>query len=78
MQAPNRSGPGATGSCIAGLFWDPAKLDGSGGTRPDFMDHAVIYGLSMALGDYATNVVGYFGSVRAYTDNGYDYTWVFV
>jgi hypothetical protein len=62
---------GCTGNCYNGFFWDPA------GSSPDFMDNAVIYGLNVAQGSYAMNVVGYIGSVRVYTDNGYDYTWVF-
>lgn len=64
-------GGGCLGNCYNGFFWDPA------GAYPNFMNNAVIYGISMAQGSWATNTVGYFGSVRAYTTNGYDYTWVF-
>jgi hypothetical protein len=62
---------GCKGNCYNGLFWDPDEAS------PTFMDNAVIYGLNVAQGSYAMNVVGYIGSVRAYTTNGYDYVWVF-
>lgn len=58
-------------TCYNSLFYDPL------GSNSDFMDNAVIYGITMAQGTSAVRTVGYFGSVRVSTTNGYDYTWVF-
>jgi hypothetical protein len=65
---------GCGGNCKDGLFWDP------GTPNAGFMDRAVIYGLNLGQGNFANNVVGYVGSLTAYTTSGspvYGYTWVF-
>jgi hypothetical protein len=60
--------------CYKGLMWDPAPH----GALPGFMDRSVIYGINIAQGDTAMNVVAYVGSVRVKVADGeYDYKFTF-